>query len=322
MPRDDTPGRRPFRELTPPARFYTYASLMCIVSTSVSVLMPIAMTDASESRPTPPVSAAHTSRRRRLFIGALLAIGSYLLFAYLLLPAVWHHYEHQPNLEDAPKVAVTHSGIPGDPLNVGLVGSQEEVVRAMLAAGWHPADAVTTRSSVHIAESVLLDRKYEDAPVSSLYVWGRKQDLAFEQLVGKSARERHHVRFWKSGEPAEDGRPTWLGAATFDRSVGLSHRTGQITHHIEADVDQERDNVLNTLIAARELIRTYQVTGVGLTLNGRNGGGDRYFTDGEITIGMISPNNVPSEIPPIVEPNPVAVEAKNRIWSWLRSWWK
>ena len=64
------------------------------------------------------------------------------------------------------------------------------------------------------------------------------------------------------------------------------------------------------------------MTGVGLTLNGRNGGGDRYFTDGEVTIGVISPNNVTSDIPPIVEPNPVAVEAKNRFWSWLRSWWK
>ena len=59
------------------------------------------------------------SRRRRWTIRALFAIGLYLLFAYLLLPALWHHYEHQPNLEDAPKVTVTHSGIPGDPLNVG-----------------------------------------------------------------------------------------------------------------------------------------------------------------------------------------------------------
>ena len=87
-------------------------------------------------------------------------------------------------------------------------------------------------------------------------------------------------------------------------------------------MDGERDHVLNTLIAAHELTRTYQVSGVDPTVNGRNGGGDWYYTDGEVTIGVISPNNVPSEIPPIEEPNPVVVQAKNRFWSWLRGWLK
>jgi hypothetical protein len=281
------------------------------------------MSEVREPKPVDGASPPPTVQRRwRWTKRALAALFVYLLVAYVLLPALWHHYEHQPNLEGTPKTTVTGSDIPGDPLNVGLVGTQEEVVQAMLAAGWHPADAVTARSSIHIAESVLLDRKYEDAPVSSLFVWGRKQDLAFEQLIGNSAKERHHVRFWKSPEVAEDGRPTWLGAATFDHSVGLSHRTGQITHHIGPDVDGERDHVLNTLIEAHELTRTFQVSGVGPTVNGRNGGGDWYYTDGEVTIGVISPNNVPSEIPPIEEPNPIAVQAKNQFWSWLRGWLK
>jgi hypothetical protein len=279
--------------------------------------------DNNEPTASAPQTAAGSTRwKRRWAIRALWAVVLWLVLAYIVLPAVWKHYEHQPNLEEAPKFTVTHSGIPGDPLNIGLVGTKDEIIKAMLAAKWHPADSVTARSSVHIAESVLLDRAYDDAPVSSLFVWGRKQDLAFEQLIGKSAKERHHVRFWQSEHPAEDGRPTWLGAATFDRSVGLSHRTGQITHHIDADVDGERDHVLNTLIEAHELTRTYQVSGVGPTLNGRNGGGDRYYTDGEVTIGVISPNNVPNEIPLIVDANPVVVEAKNRFWVWLRGWLK
>ncbi len=248
----------------------------------------------------------------------LLAI--YLLVAYLALPFAWQHYEHQPNLEDTPKTTRTGNGIPGDPLNIGLVGAREEVEQALQAAGWHPADAVSTRSSLHIAESVVLDRQYADAPVSSLFVWGRKQDMAFEQPLGKSARQRHHVRFWKSEALSPDGRPTWLGAATFDRSVGLSHRTGQITHHIDPDVDAERDHVLNSLIAAQQLLQTYQVTGVGPTVAGRNGGGDWYFTDGELTVGVISPGNQPNHIPLIETPNPNLIEAKNSFWRWLKSW--
>src|SRR6185369_12042647 len=107
-------------------------------------------------------------------------------------------------------------------------------------ARWTRPAPIDVRSSVGIAESVVLDRPDPTAPVSNLYLFGRREDLAFEQEVGKSAKERNHVRFWRSEEQI-DGRPLWLGAATFDRGVGLSSLTGQITHHIAADVDTERD---------------------------------------------------------------------------------
>jgi hypothetical protein len=42
------------------------------------------------------------------------------------------------------------------------------------------------------------------------------------------------VRFW-SGVP--ENRDVWLGAMTFDDRVGLSHSTGQNTHHVAPDVD-------------------------------------------------------------------------------------
>ena len=57
---------------------------------------------------------------------------------------------------------------------------------------------------------------------------------------GTSADHRHHVRFWKVLDQGEEKRPVWLGDATFDRSVGVSHYTGAITHHIDADIDAER----------------------------------------------------------------------------------
>src|SRR5208282_6630706 len=96
------------------------------------------------------------------------------------------------------------------------------------AAGWYPADAITFRSSVRIAVDSVFRRPDDDAPVSNLYLFGRKQDLAFEQPLGNSPRQRHHVRFWRSDKLDED-RPLWFGAATFDESVGLSHTTGEVT---------------------------------------------------------------------------------------------
>jgi hypothetical protein len=73
------------------------------------------------------------SRPRRLLVRALTVVVAlvvaWLLLAYLLLPALWRHYEHHPALENAPKTTRTAQGIPGDALNVGLIGTEQELVR-------------------------------------------------------------------------------------------------------------------------------------------------------------------------------------------------
>jgi hypothetical protein len=127
----------------------------------------------------PPPVAPDRSRLERFLLFALLAVFAYTLLAYLVLPALWTHHEHQKDLADLPMVTRTAQGIPGDPINVGLIGDNLDVLCAMQAAGWYPADPVTFRSSIEIAGSVLLDRPYHDAPVSRLYYLGRREDLAF-----------------------------------------------------------------------------------------------------------------------------------------------
>ena len=244
----------------------------------------------------------------------------YLLAAYFVLPALWSHHEHQPGLADHPMVTRTAQGIPGDPLNVGLIGSREAVTRAMISAGWAPADPITRESSIRIGLSVILDRPYPNAPVSNLFYEGRKQDLAFERTVGRSADRRHHIRYWLVLPKGREGREVWLGSASFDVGVGLSRDTAQITHHIDPDLDAERDYVIATLSDAGTLDAIYQVSGIGPTLSGRNGGGDTYFTDGEITVAVINPKldlqNTPTSTgAPTVLPNPPAISLKSRVWS-------
>lgn len=278
-------------------------------------------TDESPApRPEPKTTPSESKTRRwttkwmKIF-GVLLVV--WLLAAYLIIPFLWSHYEHQPGMVDAPKTTVTAQGIPGDPLNVGLIGPKEALVRALAASGWDPADPVTLRSSLAIAGSVIRDKPYPDAPVSPLFVFGRKQDLAFEKPSGPSARQRHHVRFWRSDALGLDGSPLWIGAVTFDRSVGLSRRTGQITHHIAPDVDAERDGLMDDLRRAGMLRELFQVTGVGATLIGRNGGGDLYYTDGELTIGLLSLDG-PTEKTAETLPNPPVIRLKEQLWSAIK----
>ena len=161
--------------------------------------------------------------------------------------ALTSNYEHQPALEDAPKTTRTAQGIPGDPLNVGLIGTEEELVRAMLGSGWDAADPVTLRSSIRIARSVLRDRPYVDAPGQHPLRLRAQAGPRLREAGRQDASHRHHVRFWKSAELGRGGVPLWIGAVTYDRSVGLSHRTGQITHHIGPDIDAERDGLFADL---------------------------------------------------------------------------
>jgi hypothetical protein len=254
--------------------------------------------------------------RRTRFALVLLAavLVAYGLLAYLLLPVLWRHYEHQKKLDGLPMVTITAQGIPGDPINVGMVGSEADVLCVMRTAGWHAADPVTWRSSLEISGSVLLDHPYPDAPVSPLFYAGRKQDLAFELPVGASADRRHHVRLWKVLESGEEGRPVWLGAATFDRSVGFSHDTGAITHHIAPDIDADRALIEADLEKAGMISARYQVTGIGPTVLGYNGEGDPYFTDGDVWIFRLVAGCAKRSAPPTILPSPPAVAFKDAIW--------
>lgn len=256
----------------------------------------------------------HHARLERALLLALAAVLAYALIAYLALPALWTHYEHQKGLARLPMVTRTAQGIPGDPINVGLVGDNRDVLCAMQAAGWYPADPVTLRSSIEIAGSLLLDRPYRDAPVSPLFYLDRREDLAFEKPDGRSADHRHHVRFWKVLDHGQEARPVWLGAVTYDRSVGVSRYTGAITHHIGADIDAERQRLAADLEAAALVDAKYQVTGVGPTMDGRNGGGDLYYTDGEVWILRLVVACARREGPADVIPSPQATEIKDQIW--------
>ena len=237
-----------------------------------------------------PSSPRNRLRLVRLGVSLLATIALYVTSAYLIIPTLWHAaIIRHPALAGAPRVTHTASGIHGDPLNVALVATEAELITAMLAAGWHPADPLTFESSLRIARSMLFHRPYADAPVSRLYLWGRKEDLAFEQPVGGNPARRHHVRFWRSAEVDATGRPLWIGAATYDARVGFSHTTGQMTHHIAPDVDAERDRLFQTLQQAGQVGQVSRIEHFHQTLKGYNGGGDPYYTDGRLAVGVIIP---------------------------------
>jgi len=192
-----------------------------------------------------------------------------------------------PALARAPRHTTTHRGHRGDPVNIAFVGTEEELHRALSTARWYAADPITLESSLRIAADVVLRKPYEHAPVSDLFLWGRRQDLAYEQPVGASPKQRHHVRFWRSQEVDAAGEPLWLGAATFDERVEISRTTGGVTHKIAPEVDRERNKLVGDTARSGVLDGYYWVDRFHPERQGFNGGGDPWVTDGRLAVGVL-----------------------------------
>ncbi|MEJ0073391.1 MAG: LssY C-terminal domain-containing protein [Candidatus Saccharibacteria bacterium] len=108
----------------------------------------------------------------------------WLLVAYVILPHVyrWLSKVFLP----AYFIGRTQApdGMLGDPVNLAVIGSKDELVRAMTAAGWKQAGKLDLGSSLRMVYSAVIGAPYPSAPVSSLFLFGNKQDLAFEKDVG------------------------------------------------------------------------------------------------------------------------------------------
>lgn len=190
----------------------------------------------------------------------------YALIAYLVIPFAIRLIRLAFRADHVPTHVTTRDGWASDPINLAVtVRNKKHLVRAMETAGWHVADKGTLKNKVREGIALLFNQPYPEAPCSKLYMFSRPQDIAFQIPIGTSPRTRHHVRFWRV-EPKVINtkqhtfwlttlrkvvgldRELWVGAATFDKHMlGVRWRTLQLTHHIDADTNSERDYVIQTL---------------------------------------------------------------------------
>jgi len=221
----------------------------------------------------------------------LAYIAIWLFSSYLVLPRVNRRLAklYLPNYFIGR--ARTGDGLLGDPINLAVIGDKKQLTLAMEKAGWSLAEKLDLKASLKMAYSAVFGAKYPNAPVSSLFLFNRKQDLAFEKDLDGNPRKRHHVRFWETPERwwlPGGYKVNWLGAATFDKHVGLSLFTGQVTHKIDSDVDIERDYLIDTLRRAQAVDKVDFVKHYSTSYHARNGGGDLIHTDG--TMPFVSLN--------------------------------
>lgn len=181
----------------------------------------------------------------------------------------------------------TSDGLLSDPVNLALIGDEKKLHTAMQSAGWLLADKLSFSSSVRMIVSTLLRRSYPKAPVSSAFLFNEKQSFTYQQEIDNNPFARHHVRFWKvpDGWLMPGGHKVdWVAAGTFDRSIGFSYFTLQITHRIVSDTDIERDYIVETLKSTNRIKNVKVIQNYFSAYHHRNGGGDSITTDGSLPI--------------------------------------
>jgi len=182
-----------------------------------------------------------------------------------------------------PLTTLNRYGKAGDPINMQICATDGQIGAAFASAGWYRADEIDFITSARISIDSIVGRAYSTAPVSNLFLFGRKEDLAFER-PGHNVRQRDHIRLWNASRNGDNGRPIWIGSATKDVKVELSKTNHLPTHGIAPDLDDERELVVSELAQTGFLIEDTTCPGFGEETHGFNGGGDPYFTDGQVAL--------------------------------------
>jgi hypothetical protein len=226
----------------------------------------------------------------------------YILIAYIFIPASIRVLNLIMQPKHIPLYCTTPDGLACDPINVGVIATRKELVGLMQAAGWHRADKRTLRTSIRYMTSIALQQPYLTAPFSTLYLFGRSQDIGFQLPVGDNPRHRHHIRFWgviDTDDPdyrqhtffwrryhrsPKPGQLLWVGAASLDTGIGIIRHNAQMTHSIHHDTNAEREFVVKQLRATKRVKRSRTVT-VGAPYRLRNRVVKGYMNaDGKMTI--------------------------------------
>ncbi|MGY3566225.1 LssY C-terminal domain-containing protein [Sinomonas sp. RB5] len=224
-----------------------------------------------------------------------LAPTAALVFAAGLGPAFVHPQEHTaqattqalPSLDPAafsrlPLYSETLTGSRMEPASFVFVGSEEQVVRAFTRAGWQEADPSTLANTLRAFAVGFQGGQYASAPVTPAFMDAQPETLAFQKATAaNSLRQRHHIRIWRTGFTAPDGRNVWEATASFDDGIEFAGPAKLPTHHIDPNVDAERGYIAGSLGLPGRL---FQRTDPQM---GHNASGDEFFTDGRADLVVL-----------------------------------
>jgi hypothetical protein len=222
---------------------------------------------------------------------------TYGIAAYIVLPRIVRTGLKILLRKRVPRFTITGDGLPGDPVNLVLTGTRQQLQAAFERAGWSETDRLSLASSWRMVRAFVCNSPYPTAPFSTLYLFGRGQDVGFQKAIDDSPRKRHHIRFWalslahaeadlgkasfwlNTDRPPDAACVHWVGAGTKDTGISLTRLTFQITHATDSDTNAERDYIIDEL-SKSEVIGEIALYKAGQQLATKQV--NHYITDGEV----------------------------------------
>ena len=186
---------------------------------------------------------------------------------------------HDDHVGLLPRFSAKMTGATQAPVSLIFLGSGCELLEVFSAAGWHAAERITPRTALRAFGRGVLNRPYHCAPVFPSFLDGKLHDVAFQQTnPGGSSRRRHHARWWLTDFTCE-GKQVWVATASYDAGVGVGRLFPMPIHHIDPNIDAERDYIAGSL-GATGLIRVTQEVRMTEPMSGRNAAGDHFYSRG------------------------------------------
>lgn len=183
------------------------------------------------------------------------------------------------SIKQIPKRSETLSGSPMEPINFIYIGYRDKIEQLFKDYGWYKSDPATLFNTLKALAIGFQNKQYLTAPVSPSYLAARPQDLAFQKPTNlNTLKQRHHTRLWQTDFVLADGRPIWVATASLDDGVQFVGPAKLPTHHINPNIDAERDYIVGSLMVTSNLI---QVVPSEL---GKNAAGDPFYTDGRAVL--------------------------------------
>lgn len=224
----------------------------------------------------------------------LAGIITYGLIAYIALPLFIRILLTLFRRKKIPRYTHTGDGLLADPVNIIFIGTENKLIAVFEKIGWHQSDKTTINSAWKISKAILQNKPYPNAPFSSLYLFGRREDYGFQQPITISPRKRHHIRLWEAHINLDtdidnhtywsskhsikpDQETVWIGAASKDVGISVKKSTYQFTHATEKQIDEEREYILSLLKQHNCIGAEYYVE-PNTSINGK------YISDGKILV--------------------------------------
>jgi hypothetical protein len=206
--------------------------------------------------------------------------------------------EFRAALEALPCCASNAEGdVFGDPLNLVLIADTGDALNSLSQAGWSFTHRITPESIARLVGATIQNNAYPVAPVSNLYLFGRKQDFALQRARPNIA-QRNHMRAWLAPFTFQN-KNVWVGQISRDIGIKITPKSPSLTTHIiDPEVDLTREYLLDSLIAEGLIERFGFVDGstfASLDQPAKNLTGDPYFSDGLRLVILISSSPISYE---------------------------